>query len=292
MGERIFIGVAQIESEPANLQTNLGKARKAVIEAGSKGAQIVCFPELFPSGYCLEELGGEITTFYRRHYQSIVRFFSEAARRSCLHIVLPTAIPRENGVLENGLLCFAPSGEIAGTHSKYHLWGNEKKYFTAGAQTLFIKVGNTSISFAVCYDLGFPEVCRYLGRQASVVIAPSAWDISGFRLWELNLSQRAAENTVFTVGVNAVGTFKGARLFGRSMLCGPTGDILSELPSDTEKVDVFMIDTDALESAREFLPYTRDRRPDLYSSWFAETQEKPVVSLRKGKNPSPSTMIE
>ncbi len=274
MGERLFVGIAQIESEAADLRTNLRKAREAVVEAESKGAQIVCFPELFPSGYCLEELDGEIATFYRRHHQFIVRFFSEAARTSRLHIVLPTGLPREYGVLENGLICFSPSGEIAGTHSKYHLWGNEKKYFTAGDHTLFIRVGNTTVSFAICYDLGFPEVCRYLGQQASVVISPSAWDISGFRLWELNLSQRAAENTVFTVGVNAVGTFKGVRLFGRSMLCGPTGDILSELPSDTETIGVFTIETDALESAREFLPYAKDRRPDLYSGWCAEIREK------------------
>lgn len=269
--EQLTFGIAQISSEPANLPVNLKKAREAVIEAKEKGAQIVCFPELLPSGYCLEELGEEIVLFYKHNYDSILRFFSETALQTEVYIALPTGIPRQTGILENGLVCFAPSGKVKGIHSKFHLWENEKKYFALGEETLFMQVGETTVSFAICYDLGFPEVCRYLGKKAGVIFAPSAWDISGFRLWELNLSQRAAENTVFTIGVNAVGKFKGVHLFGRSMVCGPTGNVIFELPVDMEKVEVFSINMKAVKDAKRLLPYEKDKRPDLYARWFSDT---------------------
>lgn len=274
MDEFLAVGIAQVESEAANISVNLEKAGEAIIEAKKKGARIVCFPELFPSGYCLEELGEEILSFYRRNYALILRFFAEAACTAQIYIVLPTGIPKGADTIENGLICFDPSGNMAGVHSKYHLWANEKKYFSHGDDTLFLRVGSVNTSFAICYDLGFPEVCRYLGQRAMVIFAPAAWDISGFRLWELNLSQRAAENTLFMVGINAVGTFKGTRLFGQSMICGPTGDILFKLPMDREKVDVFTINLAAVEKARQILPYMKDRRSDLYAKWFSSNQKE------------------
>ena len=54
-GDEVTIGLIQM-SMGSDPEANLGKALKRIKEAASRGAQVICLPELFKSQYfCQEE---------------------------------------------------------------------------------------------------------------------------------------------------------------------------------------------------------------------------------------------
>ena len=117
----------------------------------------------------------------------------------------------------------------------------------------------------ICYDAGFPEVCRTLCLSgAEIVFIPSAWRIQDEYMWDLNIPQRALENLLFAVGVNGVGIESELHLFGKSKICNPQGNIIIELPKDEEKVVVATINLSDIERFRTEIAYLKDRRPLLY----------------------------
>lgn len=72
------------------------------------------------------------------------------------------------------------------------------------------------------------------------------------------------------VAVNRVGDeqVEGERLirnhFGKSMIAGPTGDLLASLEDEKWEYVSAVVDLDEIEKAHITVNFKRDRRPELY----------------------------
>lgn len=268
----VRIGMVQFSGKLGCVEENLCQAKQMIAEAVSKGAQIVCLPELFVTGYNLSLLAERTIELGFLWHDKIIAEMAETAKACSVYLIAPmgrkTSIP---GVLANSAMLFAPDGSCQGYFDKTHLWALEGLYYQAGKDypTFTLNIGGDSVTIGlmICYDAGFPESCRSLALNgAQIVFCPAAWRVQDMDMWDLNLAQRALENLLFVVGVNRVGHEGDLHLFGKSKICNPRGHVVAEIPFDQEEVGVFEIDLGDVARFRAEIPYLRDRKPSLYGA--------------------------
>lgn len=268
MDRIVNVAIAQMESILGDVERNLEKAVACVEKAATKKADIICFPELFATGYNLQILASKTVDLSLDYYDKITAVMSKAAFDNNIYVIAPIGKEASTkGVLYNSAVVFDRHGIEMGTFSKTHVWALEKSYFKEGNNYPIFDMDFGKVGIIICYDAGFPEAMRTLClKGAEMVFVPSAWRIEDEDMWDLNIPQRALENLLFTVGVNGVGTNGSLRLFGKSKLCNPRGTIQKELPMDTETVEVITINLDDVRHFRTEIPYLRDRKPHLYDA--------------------------
>ncbi len=264
MVKELTVALVQMDSTLAAVEENIKKAGAYIKKAVQKGAQIVCLPELFATGYNLELLKDNAIFLGDQYYERIFHYMAKTARENSVYLIAPFARKDRNGVLYNSALFFNEEGNLAGSYDKNHLCALEKLYFKEGNRLPVFETKFGKIGIMICYDAGFPEVCRSLClKGADIVFIPAAWRIQDSYMWDLNLPQRALENTIYICGCNRVGTEGELHLFGKSKICRPDGKTLEELPSDKEGVLVKTIDLEQIIKVRSSIPYLRDRKDTL-----------------------------
>ncbi|MBD8006320.1 nitrilase-related carbon-nitrogen hydrolase [Bacillus norwichensis] len=264
---RVNIGIIQFDSKLGDVEYNVKKAAEKITLAAEKGANIVCLPELFSTGYNLDLLGDDISLLALHYYDDTVEKMAEAARENNVYIVAPFGEKRDlEGILYNSALVFDDEGNLLGSFAKTHLWAKERMYFKEGSDYPIFDTKYGKFGIAICYDIGFPEACRSLCLNgAEFVFMPSAWRVQDKDMWELNVPQRALENIFFTIGVNRFGHEGDLYLFGGSKVCNPRGQVIAQLPEGEETVEVVTIDLNEINTFRTQISYLRDRKPDIYN---------------------------
>lgn len=267
MSKKVSIGIIQMNSGRGEVETNISKAEEMIGEAAEKGSNIICLPELFSTGHHLAYLKEKTNELGMKYFEDTVSAISNAAKKHGVYIIAPFVEERElTGVAYNSALFFNKDGSLAGSMAKTHLWALERFHFKEGSEFPLFETEYGKIGIAICYDIGFPEVARSLCLQgADIIFAPSAWRVEDEDMWDLNLPQRALENILFTVGVNAVYKDEELNLFGKSKVCNPRGKVLKELPRDKEMVEVVEIDLEDIVKYRTEISYLRDRKPEIYN---------------------------
>ena len=126
----------------------------------------------------------------------------------------------------------------------------------------------------ICYELRFPEPTRALAlRGAELVVHPTNWPTAVRPFADFLTRARAAENRVFLLTANRVGSEGSIEFFGRSQVVDPLGDRLAEAGELTEELVLAEIEpAEAREKHRAIVPgeyevdLFDDRRPELYGA--------------------------
>lgn len=269
MGKKnVNIGIIQFDGKIGQVEHNVNKAVEAIKKAAEKGANIVCLPELFSTGYNFDILGDQMGPLSLEYFDLTVEKMSSAAKEYQVYVIAPFSEKRDlEGILYNSAIVFDDEGNRIGSFAKTHLFAKERLYFREGSDYPVFDTKYGKFGIAICYDIGFPESCRSLCLNgAELVFMPSAWRVQDKDMWDLNVPQRALENLFFTIGVNRVGIEGDLHLFGNSKVCNPRGQIIAELPQDEERVEVVTIDLNEINKFRSQLSYLRDRKPDIYKN--------------------------
>jgi predicted amidohydrolase len=261
---QVSIALGQMSGRIGDVDYNLRQAIEMAEQAKRGGADIICFPELFATGYNLQILEEDVNRLSILHYDSIVRELASASRQLELYIIAPFGIPGEQALF-NGALLFDRAGQVAGRYLKTHSFYLEKKHFSNGDALPVFETDFGKIGILICYDIGFPETARELCLQgAEILFMPSSWRIQDERAWLLNVPSRALENLLFTVGVNRSGHEGDLVFCGKSMISNPFGEILMQMNQKEDGPALLCIDLDEVPAAREAVDYLKDRRPSLY----------------------------
>ncbi len=173
-----------------------------------------------------------------------------------------------DGRVYNTASVIDPSGDVVARYRKLFPFRPYEEGVEAGdAFCVFDvpKVGRVGIS--ICYDLWFPETTRTLAAMGAEVILHPVMTTTIDRDIEIAMTRAmAAMNQCFIVSVNGA----GAGGNGRSVVCGPTGDVLYQA-GETEQVIPIELDLDVVRRTREHglwglgqpLKSFRDRTVDL-----------------------------
>ncbi len=265
---KVRMALAQFESVLGEVEANIAKACQDIAAAGEQGADIICFPEMFTTGYNLAVIGSRMKDLALSLDSPEVNRLRAAAREAGIWVVAPFAELRPGYATPfNSAVVIDAQGEIRGSYAKTHLWALEQDYFELGSEFPVFAAPFGRFGVMICYDAGFPEVCRILGQQgAEFVFMPSAWRIQDKDIWDLNIPQRALENILYVVAVNRFGYEHGVFLFGNCKVADPRGRIIADFPLG--EPGLFFVDIDLAELARfrQEIPYLADRRPQLYRS--------------------------
>lgn len=239
---------------------SLAKAEIFIQHAAASGADIICFPEQFATGWDpashnnVEDPDSGIIPALRR-----------IARDTDI-CILGSFRERSVPCPRNTAVAIGRDGSILSSYAKIHLFSpaEENKTFIPGTELGIFSLGALKCGIAICYDLRFPELfSAYAARDVQAVFVPAAWPASRIRHWELFLTARAAENQMYIVGINTSGTTPVDTYSGASMTVDPRGIIISRA-NDTEQLVFADLDPAVTDTVRSSFPVGKDRRDELY----------------------------
>jgi N-carbamoylputrescine amidase len=263
---------------------NLEKAMWRTREAAGKGAQIVCFEELFRSQYFCREENADLFALAETIPGPSTDRLGPLARELGIAIVASLFEKRAPGLYHNTAAVIGSDGEIQGIYRKMHIPDDplyyEKFYFTPGDlgflnfDTCFGRIG-----VQVCWDQWYPEGARLTAIQgANVLFYPTAigWHPSEKQqcgaaqldAWRTIQRAHAIANGVYVAAVNRVGfegpPYHGLEFWGSSFIADPFGQIIAEASIDKEEILIAECDPRRMEEVRRNWPFLRDRRIDAY----------------------------
>lgn len=258
---KIKIAVVQMKSEQGNTGKNLERGLSFIKEAADNGANIVCLPELFYSGYHLESQ--ELQRLAEPVDGPMVQSLCKAARDKGIYIIAGYAesvdIP---GRIYNSAVFINDKGEVIGNMRKVNSWGQEKLKFREGNEFPVFDTPLGKIGIMICYDVEFPEPMRIMTlKGAELVFIPAVWSFSAETRWHIDLAAGALYNLLFTVGANPVGDGS----CGCSKVVAPNGEVVAQASKDQEEVLYCSIDLNDVVEIRARIPYLNDFKEDTFS---------------------------
>ena len=276
---KVSIGLVQmrIESEPA---ANLQNAIDMISEASSKGAQIVCLPELFTTPYFPQEAKKPVPpSFIETIPGPATVALSKAACEHKVTLVGGSIYEKAGGKLFNTSPVFDSSGKLLGTYRKVHVPQDEfffeQDYFALGDKGFQVFDGGAAkIGALICYDQWFPEAARanvLLG--AEVLFYPTAiGTVNGIEqaegnwheAWENVMRGHAIANGTPVVAVNRSGKEGKMNFWGGSFVCDAFGKTLVRA-GENEQALVCEVDLEHGKNVREGWRFFHNRRPETYS---------------------------
>lgn len=227
----------------ADVEANLRAAERLLVRARSLGARIAVLPENFA---CMPaDAAGRRRMAEREGDGPVQSFLSATAARLRLWIVGGTIpIRAGRGRLAAAVLVFDAAGRPVVRYDKMHLFDvsvsggreryRESQHFTPGRRAVAFDSPVGRLGLAVCYDLRFPEFFRHLAldEHCEVFAVPSAFTAATGRAhWDLLVRTRAVENQCFLLAAAQSGSHPAGReTHGHSMIVGPWGEILADVP--------------------------------------------------------------
>ena len=263
------ISLVQMDINFGKKHENLEKGdlliEKAASQALSKIPHIICLPELFSTGYDLENIHkhaepipeGETTTFLQKTSK---RYSS---------VLVASFIEIKNEKYYNTAVII-DKGTFLGKYRKIHLFPpmKEPEYFSVGGffdSNLSFKIECGNLGLLICYDLRFPELSRKVTLEGSAdfLIFLAEFPNPKYEVWTRLLQARAIENQLFVCGINRVGSDPNSSFFGQSVIYDPSGKILIE-GTEKEEVLTALLDPSIMHEVRSTLPSLQHRQPYHY----------------------------
>ena len=236
------------------------RRRVASLVREQDGVDLVVLPELWTTGaFAYQEFGSEAEPLEGPTYEVMAKAASDAG--VWLHAgSIPERDP--DGPLYNTSLVFSPSGDLAAAYRKIHRFGFDKGeavLMGAGRELVTVRLPDTTLGVATCYDLRFPELFRGLvDAGAQTLVIPAGWPERRRAHWTLLAQARAVENQAFVLACGTAGTHAGVPQAGHSIVVDPWGEVLAEAGADEEILTV-EFDPARVATTRELFPALKDR---------------------------------
>lgn len=297
--------LALVQANPTvgDLAGNAARARAAAVQAVAAGAQLVALPEMFVTGYPVEDLA------LRPGFQEASRATVEELARSLVEDGVGD-IPVVIGYLDRleddedrlGRPRGAPinaaavlhRGRIVARYVKHHLpnYGvfDEFRYFVPGDESCVLRVAGVDVALAICEDLWQEGGTVALARGSGLLLvlngSPYERNKDDVRL-EL-CRRRAAETGAVVAYVNMVGGQDELVFDGDSLIVRPGGELVARAAQFADEILIADLDLaagtrpDALDLG-DPQPHPREPVPERVAPRAGDLEEvygALVVGLR------------
>jgi len=272
---RLKIGLVQMSMSPER-EDNVERAGRMVADAASRGASIVCLPELFSTRYFPSERGRRPTPEPIPGPTS--RALATMARVNRVVLVGGSLFEAVAGRRYNTCPVFSEKGSLLGAYRKVHIPQDEhyyeQDYFSPGGSYSVVQTSAGRVGTLICFDQWYPEAARanrMMGAQLLFYPTAIGWlrDVEPaegdwHRAWEAVQVGHAISNSLVVCAVNRVGTEEGTRFWGGSFACDQFGKVLVRAG---DRPGVFTADVDLDLGARveDGWGFLRNRRSSSYS---------------------------
>ena len=186
---------------------------------------LVCFGELSTSG-CL----------YRPREVDSLETIVKSFEKYNFGILLGFPYQTDEGLFNSCLYYKNGAYQI---YSKIRLFEpmNEHLTYKPGRQLGLFETDFGKVGVAICYDLRFPDIFSSLKKAGAwVIFVPAAFPRVRIADWRELLVERARDNNVYVIGINAVGNDGVNEFGGTSMVIDPWGRVLTRASEEHEEV--------------------------------------------------------
>lgn len=264
---KLTVSLAQIAVAQSQPAVNLQKGEKLIAEAARRGSDLVCFPEMWTTGFNWDK-----NKQMAKEHEAAIDKVASMAHRYCVWVNGSMLALDEDGKVSNTSILFSPKGEKAWVYRKTHLFSlfHEERHMAAGRFLTLAEPPWGPTGLSVCYDIRFPELFRtYALKGARVVLSPMAFPYPRLEHWKILVRARAIENQLFMIGTNQIGTEEfgpedSVTYFGDSVIIDPWGRTVAEASETDEMLLTATLDLDQADDVRRQMQVLQDRRPDLY----------------------------
>lgn len=287
----LTIALAQIDCVLGDLQPNLDRHVELIRQARASGAQVILFPELSLTGYCLQDLVPSVAL--SPHARQPV--FETLCRESREIDVMVGFVEADERGLFYIASAYLSAGEIVHIHRKVYLptYGlfDEGRFFAAGQSVRAFDTQYGRVGMLICEDFwhASPPYLLWLDG-ADILYLMSASPGRGLTErpqlasaeWVERINQAYASLlTVFVAHANRTGFEDGLGFWGGSTVFGPAGTLLAQGPYSQQALTLAVVDLDEIRRTRSRLPLLRDEKPHL------TLRELERITVRRSHQSSP-----
>jgi len=259
---KLSISLGQMQIKLARVEDNLATAERLIGEAAASHADLVVLPELWSTGYDLENAGDYADELGAGMFAQL----ADAARANSI-AVFGSLLERRGDQIMNCAAYHDSDGSLAAVYRKIHLFRlfDEDLWLGEGESPATLAFPWGAAGLSICYDLRFPELFRRyaVAQGAKLMLLCAEWPLIRLEHWRTLLIARAIENQCFVVATNSCGDTGGTVFGGHSMIIDPWGKVLVEA-GETECLLTAEIDLEEVDRVRRRIPVFEDRRPDAY----------------------------
>jgi NAD+ synthase len=232
MSDTFRVTLAQLNATVGALEANAAKAREAWGRAKAAGADLIAFPEMFVTGYQLQDLVRK-PAFAADVARVVDRLAADCADGPAIGI----GGPWPGGDKPFNAYFILQGGKVQATVLKHHLPNynvfDEKRYYHAGEMQGPVQVGPVRIGFPICEDCWFEDVCETLEETgAEILISPNG---SPYHRGKMNIRQAVTVARVIETGLplaylNLTGAQDDQVFDGASFVLNPGGMLAVQMP--------------------------------------------------------------
>jgi predicted amidohydrolase len=270
------VACAQIAPEKAQVDANLDKIAKAILQASSEGADLVVFPEASTTGYFLE--GGVVESAITRQELSCALQDRLNALTKPVD-VLVGFYENLQGILYNSAAYMqvgAQENKIVHVYQKFFLptYGvfDEERFVSRGHDLGVFETRFGRFGILICEDIWhsiLPTLTAVAGAQMILIPSASpARDFSGPLIgnlahYERMISTVSEEHGLYCMNCQLTGFEGGKGFIGGSCISNPMGEIIAKGPHGEEHLLLATIDLEQVLISRAAQPLISD----LQSAW-------------------------
>jgi predicted amidohydrolase len=278
------IAVCQTNPVIGDIHGNLAGIAASFGKAVRHQTQLVIFPECAVTGYVFETLEEALDVAEPVPGYASQQLLEMAADSGSF--IVAGLLERVGDRVYNTAILAGPYG-LEAVYRKTHVLCLGVDRFTTPGDVPFtvhdLPFGR--IGILICYDLRFPEPARILAlKGVQAIVLPTNWPQSSTIQPDVFTRARAAENRVFVLAADRVGSERGATFLGRSQMVAPSGVVLAEASrTDTEMLiqDLDLSESDSkrvvMRAGEHEMDCFADRRPDLYGTTLHDARLIPTT---------------
>lgn len=226
---------------PETPDESITLAEKAIVDAASGEAEVVCFPECFVPGYRApgKNVPPPDAAFLERAWKVV----AEAAAKANIAVILGTERVVGDALLATALVVNR-DGTVAGFQDKVQLDPSEDTIYSPGTGRQMFQIGPLKFGVVICHEgWRYPETVRWAARRGAQIVfhpqfheaapvsfSPSSYADSQNSFHEKAVLCRAAENTCYFATVN----YASAGSPTTSAVADPDGTLLCYQPYGKE----------------------------------------------------------
>jgi predicted amidohydrolase len=266
------VAAVQMDIKILEKDLNLQNVLQRLEDAARQRANLVVFPECALTGYCFTDFQEAWPLAEVIPGTSSAELARAAKELDCTAVL--GLLERENDRIYNSAVVVGPDG-ILGVHRKVHMPYLGIDRFASPGNLPFptFQAGECRFGINICFDCSFPESARVLKlKGAQLLVVSTDWPGSS-DTWKHTPKVRAAENHMFAVVADRIGTERGFAFAGHSQILDCEGHVLAEAGDSEEAVLLAEIDPTVADQNRIVrLPgqYEFDRiggrRPEMYDA--------------------------
>jgi predicted amidohydrolase len=273
MTNTVRVAALQMNCRLADINANLAQAETLLGTVAGR-ADIACLPELFTTGYNLNELGEALFDLAEAVPARAGEAAGPTVTRLCqlaadLNLAIIAGLaerdPVVTGLLYDSMVLINRHGQICGRYRKSHLYPAEHRFFRPGDGLPVFELDGLRVGLAICFEAAFPPIFSTLALQgAQVVFNPSAVPVGYGYLQDVRTRARAQDNQLFVLAINHVGAEGEVIYCGQSQIADPRGDVVALAPEDQPAAIVAKLDLSLIRDQRLQEPILRGFRPEFY----------------------------